>query len=76
MKRAILAIFLTICSSSAMASQMTYGFQNPQFRDDPSAWISHALTIGFSCKQALAAQQKAAAAEAAVYALQSCKIIR
>ena len=71
MKKLILASFMTICSSSAMASQMTYGFQNPQFGDDPSAWSTHALTIEsteYARKQAQESQKKADAAAAAAAA--------
>jgi hypothetical protein len=71
MKITILAIFLTICSSVAMASQMTFGFQNPQFGDDPSAWSTHQLTVEsteYARKQAQAAQKKADDAAAAAAA--------
>jgi hypothetical protein len=71
MKKLIVATFMTICSSSAMASQMTFGFQNPQFGDDPSAWSTNALTIEsteYARKQAIEAQQKADAAAAAAAA--------
>lgn len=71
MRHAIFAIFLTICSSSAMATQLTYGFQNPAFGNDPAAWSTHELTIEneeFARKQAIVAQQKADAAAAAAAA--------
>ena len=71
MKKLILASFMTICSSSVMASQMMFGFQNPQFGDDPSAWSTHQLTVEsteYARKQALAAQKKADDAAAAAAA--------
>jgi len=71
MKKLIFATFMTICSSSAMATQMMFGFQNPQFGDDPSAWSTHELTIEsteFARKQAIIAQQKADDAAAAAAA--------
>ena len=71
MKKLLFVTFMTICSSSAMATQMMFGFQNPQFGDDPSAWSSHALTIEsteFARKQAIIAQQKADDAAAAAAA--------
>lgn len=46
----------------AQAGQITYGFKNPAFGDDPAAWSSQALTIEnleFSRKQAIEAQKKA-----------------
>ena len=51
---------LMILSQTALASEMTYGFKNPQFSGD--GFSSHVLTIEneeYTRKQSLAAQQKA-----------------
>jgi hypothetical protein len=65
MKKLIFATFMTICSSSAMATQMEFSYKNPEFSGD--GWSSHVLTIEneeFARKQAIDAQKKADAAAA------------
>ena len=60
---------LMIVSQTAFASQMTFGFKNPEFSGD--GFSSHVLTIEneeYTRKQALIAQQKADAAAAAAAA--------
>ena len=64
MKRTILATFVAICSSSAMAGQIIYEFKNPAFGNDPAAWNSQAMTmenLEFSRRQAMESQKKAEA---------------
>jgi len=66
----ILVSYLLL-AGPALANQMTFGFQNPAFGSDPSAWSTHELTIEneeFTRKQAIIAQQKADAAAAAAAA--------
>ena len=60
---------LTIMSQTASASEMTFGFKNPEFSGD--GFSSHVLTIEneeYTRKQALLAQQKADADAAAAAA--------
>jgi hypothetical protein len=62
MKTRLFALVFTLLSSSALAGQITYGFKNPAFGDDPAAWSSQAMTIEnleFSRRQAQDAQKKA-----------------
>jgi hypothetical protein len=64
MKTRLFALVFTLLSSSALAGQITYGFKNPAFGDDPAAWSSQAMTIEnleFSRRQAQDAQKKAEA---------------
>ena len=66
----ILLSYLAL-ATAVQAGQITYGFKNPSFGDDPAAWSSQTLTIEnleFSRKQAIEAQQKAAADAAAAKA--------
>jgi len=65
----IFATILTIVSHTAFASEMTFGFKNPEFSGD--GFSSHVLTIEneeYTRKQSLIAQQKADAAAAAAAA--------
>ena len=64
-----IATILTIMSQTAFASEMTFGFKNPQFSGD--GFSSHVLTIEneeYTRKQSVIAQQKADAAAAAAAA--------
>ena len=59
-------VFFVTIATNAVASEMTFGFKNPQFSGD--GFSSHVLTIEneeYTRKQALIAQQKADAAAAA-----------
>jgi hypothetical protein len=68
-KIAIICVFLMTITAFAHASEMTFGFKNPQFSGD--GFSSHVLTIEneeYTRKQALDAQKKAAADAAAAAA--------
>jgi Type VIII secretion system (T8SS), CsgF protein len=62
-------VFFVTIATSAGASEMVFGFKNPEFSGD--GYSSHALTIEneeYTRKQAIIAQQKADAAAAAAAA--------
>jgi Type VIII secretion system (T8SS), CsgF protein len=65
-KIASICVFFVTIATSAGASEMTFGFKNPEFSGD--GFSSHALTIEneeYTRKQARIAQQKADAVAAA-----------
>jgi len=68
-KISAICVFLMTVPTLAHASEMTFGFKNPEFSGD--GFSSHVLTIEneeYTRKQALIAQQKADAADAAAAA--------
>ena len=68
-KIALFYVFFMTSVSNAYATQMTFGFANPQFSGD--GYSTHVLTIEneeYTRKQAIIAQQKADAAAAAAAA--------
>jgi len=68
-KIGVICVFLMTIPTLASASEMTFGFKNPQFSGD--GFSSHVLTIEneeYTRKQSVIAQQKAAADAAAAAA--------
>ena len=68
-KIGVICVFLMTIPTFAVASEMTFGFKNPEFSGD--GFSSHVLTIEneeYTRKQSVIAQQKAAADAAAAAA--------